>query len=103
FDAGQESARAQVRRYIESFRYVVVALDFTDMELASRALGGLFQLEVVADEEQLREREATGHVGLLLLGEPGGVAEGVARLRRVTAAAIERQPPLIYCGRESSQ
>jgi transcriptional regulator with PAS, ATPase and Fis domain/Tfp pilus assembly protein PilZ len=102
-DDGQDAARAQIRRYIESFRYVVVALDFPDMELARRALGGLFQLEVVGDEEQLRAREATGHVGLVLLGQPGSVADGVARLRRVTAAAIERQPPLIYCGLESSQ
>jgi transcriptional regulator with PAS, ATPase and Fis domain len=102
-EPGHESARAQIRRYIESFRYVVVALDFPDMELARKALGGLFQLETVLSEEGLHELESTGHVGLVLLGEPGSVGEGVARLKRVTAAAVERQPPIVYVGHESSQ
>ena len=103
-DPGQDTARAQIRRYIESFRYVVVALDFPDMELARRALGDLFQLEEVASEEQLAELQSTGQVGLVLVGEPRGTSSGVARLRRITAASeVERQPPVIYCGTASTR
>jgi DNA-binding NtrC family response regulator len=103
FERGNDEARAQISRFIESFRYRVIALGFPDMELARAALANMFQLEVVETEEQLHDREATGQVGLVLLGEPGTVEEGIDRLRRVTGAAIERQPPIIYCGASYSQ
>jgi len=99
FLPGHAAAQAQVRRFVESFRYRVVVLGFPDMALARRALGDLFHLEEVAGEQQLHDMEATGQVGLILLGHPGSAAEGEALLRRITAnAEVERQPPIIYCG-----
>jgi transcriptional regulator with GAF, ATPase, and Fis domain/Tfp pilus assembly protein PilZ len=103
FEEASPAVKAQILHFIEAFRYRIVVLGFSDLELVRRALGDYYTIEETASEDHLEEVSGTGDVGLVLLGEGGATAGGLERLRRVcSATSMERQPPILYCGQAPS-
>ncbi|HEY3446972.1 MAG TPA: sigma 54-interacting transcriptional regulator [Myxococcales bacterium] len=92
----------RILRFIEAFRYRVVALGLTDEASAAQAFADLFPLQAVATEQELVAAAQGGQVGLILLGEAQGPIRALELLRRITESReIERQPPLLYLGRQA--
>ncbi|MBI5542900.1 MAG: sigma 54-interacting transcriptional regulator [Deltaproteobacteria bacterium] len=92
----------RIRRFIESFRYRVVGLGLADDDACAQAFGDLFPLHTVSTEQELFAAAQVGQVGLILLGEAQGPIRALELLRRITESReIERQPPLLYLGRQA--
>ena len=87
----------RIRRFVESFRYRVLLLHFPFSDLAESALGDLFRIEKTRDVDSLSRALATGHVGLVIIGEAKGRGEALDALQLVARnEALVRQPPILY-------
>jgi len=100
FEAGQDEEREHIRRFVRSFRYQVVLLDFPEPELARRSLGDVYEIVSVTDEAALWETAAAGRVGLILAGVEQDARTKPARLARILGANVEQLPPIVYAAPE---
>ncbi len=104
FDELAADYALRIRRFVESFRYRVVLLDFPQRDLALRAFGDLFRVQEVQDVDLLLGTVPTGHVGLIIIGEARGRRAALETLWRLAhSSSIERQPPILYSAEHAGE
>jgi hypothetical protein len=94
FDEGQEAAMVRLREFVQTFRYRVCVLDFSDVELLRRAIGDLYEIVEVGDAAVLWRLIETATVGLIVASP--------SRVDAVLTVSVDRRPPVIFSGAEGA-